>query len=85
MRASRDRVGVESWDADWAAEKAAEALRYLGTHYPACLESLRALDPHEEAAHEAAMAGDEDAYLEALRSYMRTGRDEALRIRRCAA
>jgi hypothetical protein len=36
-------------------------------------------------AHEAAMAGDKKGYLEALRSYMKAGRDEALRIRRGAA
>jgi hypothetical protein len=46
---------------------------------------LRVLDEHEEAANEAAMRGDEDAYLEALRSYCRASRDEALRIRRGAA
>jgi hypothetical protein len=85
VRASRDRIEVEPWDTAWAAERAVEALRYLGTHYPECLEALRVLDEHETAAHEAAMVGDEDAYLEALRSYMRAGRDEALRIRRGAA
>jgi hypothetical protein len=36
MRASRDRVGVEPWDTEWAGQKAA-------------------------------MHGDRDAYLEALR------------------
>jgi hypothetical protein len=84
--ASKDRaVGVESWDYEWAAEKAADALKYLGRNYPECLENLRVLDEHEREAHEAAMAGDRHAYLEALRSYMRAGRDEALRIRRGAA
>jgi hypothetical protein len=78
-------AGVEPWDTEWAAEKAAEALRYLGRNYPECLENPRALDEHEEAAHEAAMRGDEDSYLEALRGYCRAGRDEALRIRRGAA
>jgi hypothetical protein len=43
------------------------------------------LDQHEEAAHEAAMRGDRDAYLEALRCYMKAGRNAALRIRRGAA
>jgi hypothetical protein len=47
--------------------------------------NVRVLDEHEEAAHEAAMAGDEDAYLEDLRCYMRAGRDGALQIRRGAA
>jgi hypothetical protein len=78
-------AGVEPWDSEWAAEKAAEALRYLGRNYPECLENVRVLDEHETAAHEAAMRGDEVAYLEALRAYCRAGRDEALRIRRGAA
>jgi len=79
-------VGVEPWDVEWAAERAADALKYLGRNYPECLEDPRVLDEHEEAAHEAAMrGGDRDAYLEALRSYCRAGRDEALRIRRGAA
>ncbi len=86
--ASEDRtgaVGVEPWDTEWAAERAAEALQYLGRNYPECLENLRALDEAEDAAHQAAMRGDEVAYLEALRAYCRAGRDEALRIRRGAA
>jgi hypothetical protein len=82
VKASRERIGVEPWDSEWAAARGAEALRYLGTHYPECLESLKVLDEHEAAAHEAAMVGDEDAFLEALRCYMRAGREEALRIRR---
>jgi hypothetical protein len=78
--------GVEPWDTEWASEKAADALRYLGRNYPECLENLRAVDEHEEAAHEAAaMRGDRDAYLEALRGYCRAGRGEVLRIRRGAA
>jgi hypothetical protein len=78
-------VGAEPWDVEWAAARAAEALRYLGTHYPECLEALRVLDEHETAAHEAALLGDREAYVEALRGYMKAGRDEALRIRRGAA
>jgi hypothetical protein len=58
VMASRDRVGIEPWDREWAAEKAAEALRFLGRNYPECLENLRVLDEHETAAHEAAMRGD---------------------------
>jgi hypothetical protein len=86
VTASRSRaVGAEPWDTEWAAEKAAEALRYLGRNAPEVLENTAVLEPHEEAAHEAAMRGDRDAYLKALRSYCRTGRDEALRIRRAAA
>jgi hypothetical protein len=86
--ASQDRiraVGAEPWDTEWAAARAAEALRYLGHNFPECLDNVRALDEHETAAHEAALLGDREGYLEALRGYMRTGRDEALRIRRGAA
>ena len=85
MTAPDRAVGVEPWDTEWAAEKAAEALDYLGRNYPECLENLRVLDEHETATHEAAMRGDRDAYLEALRGYMNAGRDAALEIRRGAA
>jgi hypothetical protein len=78
-------VGVEPWDAEWAAEQAAAALRYLGRNAQEVLENTSVLEPHEEVAHEAAMRGDEVAYLEALRAYCRAGRDEALRIRLGAA
>jgi hypothetical protein len=81
-----NKTGVESWDTEWAAEHAAEALRYLGRNAPEVLENTSVLEPHEEAAaHRAAMRGDEVAYLEALRAYCRAGRDEALRIRKGAA
>jgi hypothetical protein len=84
--ASQDRtVGVEPWDVEWAAGQAAAALRYLGRNAPEVLENTSVLEPHEEAAHKAAMRGDEVAYLEALRAYCRAGRDEALRIRQGAA
>jgi hypothetical protein len=75
-------VGVGLWDTEWAAARAAEALRYLGRNYPECLENLRVLDEHETAAHEAALLGDREGYLEALRGYMKVGRDAALDIRR---
>ena len=78
-------VGAEPWNAEWAAERAADALRYLGRNAPEVLDNTSVLEPHEEAAHEAAMRGDEVAYLEALRAYCRAGRDEAVRIRRGAA
>ena len=78
-------AGVEPWDTEWAAERAAEALRYLGRNYPDCLKIPRVLDEHETAANEAAMRGDREAYLEALRGYCRAGREAALDIRRGAA
>jgi hypothetical protein len=78
-------AGVAPWNGDWTAERAAEALRYLGRNYPECLENLQVLDEHETAAHEAALLGDREGYLEALRGYMKAGRAEALRIRRGAA
>ena len=78
-------VAADAWYTEWAAEKAAEALRYLGRNAPEVLENTSVLETHEEAAHQAAMRGDEDAYLEALRAYMRAGTDEALRIRQGAA
>jgi hypothetical protein len=78
-------VDVEPWDVEWAAERAVEALRYLGTHYPECLGAVRVLDEHETAAHEAALLGDREGYLEALRAYMKAGRDAALELRRGAA
>jgi hypothetical protein len=62
VSAASDRTGgVEGWDTEWAAERAAEALLYLGRNYPECLENLRVLDEHETAAHKAAMRGDRDA------------------------
>jgi len=73
-----------AWDAEWAGAKAAEAMRYLADFYPEASGS-GALHRHQNAAHAAAVAGDEARYLEALRGYMRAGRDEALRIRKGAA
>ena len=29
-----EAVGVEPWNTEWAAQKAAEVLRYLGRNYP---------------------------------------------------
>ena len=78
------RKPVEPWDTERAAQLAAEALRWLGRNYPECVAS-EVLREHEKAAHEAAMRGDRDAYLEALRDYCKAGRDEALRIRQGAA
>ena len=70
-----------AWDTEWAATKASEAMRYLAERYP---ESAGAPELHayQEAAHE---AEDRDAFLEALRGYMRAGRHVALQIRKAAA
>ena len=85
MMASRSgAMSAEPWDTEWAAERASEALHYLARNYPECAAS-EVLREHEDAAHKAAMRGDRGAYLEALRAYMRAGRDEALRIRQGAA
>jgi hypothetical protein len=62
-------VGAEPWDTEWAAERAAEALRYLGRNYPECLENLRALDEHETAVHEAALLEDREGYLAPFASF----------------
>ena len=73
-----------AWDTVWAFERAAEAMRYLAAHYPECAGSPD-LHPHQDAAYEAAVVGDEAGYLEALREYMRAGWTVALRIRKGAA
>jgi hypothetical protein len=75
---------AEALDVEWCAERAVEALRYLATFHPECSGS-EALHSHQDAAHEAAVAGDREAYLEALRAFMGAGRGEALRIRKEAA
>jgi hypothetical protein len=77
-------VSARAWDTEWAAEKASATMRYLADFYPECSAS-EALHPHQDAAHEAAVSGDHEGYLEALRSYMRAGRDEAMPIRKEAA
>ncbi|HEV2093597.1 MAG TPA: hypothetical protein VGR18_10575 [Rubrobacter sp.] len=77
-------MSARAWDTEWAAERASAALRYLADFYPECAAS-EALHPLHDAAHQAAVSGDTEAYLEALRRYMRAGRDEALRVRREAA
>jgi hypothetical protein len=78
------RKPVEPWDIERADELASEALAYLARHYPECSGS-EALRPYEEAAHDAAMDADGERYKEALRGFMKVGRDAALRIRRGAA
>lgn len=72
------------WDVEWAAERAAAATKYLAVHYPECAGAPE-LHPEQEAAHKAAVVGDREAYLEALRGYMRAGRRVALAIRKGAA
>jgi hypothetical protein len=55
-------AAAKTWDTEWAAKKAAEALRYLGRNIPEGLENPRVLDEHEEAANAAAMRGDREGY-----------------------
>ncbi len=71
---------VEPWDTEWAAERASDAMRFLAEHYPECSGSEE-LHPHQDAAHTAAVNGDRDAYLAALRRYMRAGRGVAVQAR----
>ena len=77
-------MSAPAWDTGWEAERASETLRYLAEHYPESAGS-EALHPHQDAAHKAAVAGDREAYLEALRDFMRAGQDEALRMRKGVA
>ena len=79
--AGPERTGLDS---EWCAVRAADAMRWLAVNFPECSGS-EALHAHQDAAHAAAVAGDEAAYLEALRSYMRVGRSVALGIMRGAA
>lgn len=74
----------EALNIERCAERASEALKFLAAFYPECSGS-EVLHGYQDAAHAAAVAGDEARYLEALRGYMRAGRDEALRIRKEAA
>ncbi len=66
-------MSAPAWDTEWAAERAAEAIRFLAEQYPEC-GGWEELHPHQDAAHAAAVAGDREAYLQALRRYMRAGR-----------
>ncbi len=75
---------MRAWYTVWEAETASAAMRYLADFYPEASGS-GALHRHQDAAHAAAVSGDEARYLEALRGYMRAGRGEALRIRKGAA
>jgi hypothetical protein len=59
-------------------------LEWLAKNYPEC-SGAEGLREHDKAAASSAATGDREAYLEALRTYCRAGRDEALRIRRGAA
>ena len=77
-------VGGEPWDTEWALEQAVKALTWLAKNYPEG-SGAEVLREHDKAADKAASTGDREAYIEALRAYMRAGRDEALRIRRRAA
>jgi hypothetical protein len=50
-------MASREWDMEWAAQRAADALRYLGRNFPDGLENSRVLDKHEQAAHEGAWGG----------------------------
>ena len=78
--AGRPDSDIEEWDTEWAAEKAAAAMRFLAEHYPECGGS-DVLHPHQDQAHAAAVVGDRHAYLQALRRYMRAGLGVAIRAR----
>ena len=70
---------VGPWDVEKVAELASEALAFLARHYPECSGS-EALRPYEEAAHSAGMDANEERYKEALRGFMKAGRDAPLDI-----
>jgi hypothetical protein len=77
-------VSVPWWNLEWAAERAAEAMRYLSVNCPAA-SGAPELHPWQDEAHVAAVAGDRGRYLEALRGYVRAGQDVQRRARRVAA
>ncbi len=76
-------MSVRGWDVEWAAERASETMQYLERRYPECAGAPE-LHAYQQAAHEAAVAGDRERYEEALRAYMRAGRRVALAIRKAA-
>jgi len=78
--AGPERTGLDS---EWCAVKAVEAMRYLALHYPECAGAAE-LHPHQDAAHAAAVEGDRDAYLQALRRYMRAVRGVSMQARLAA-
>ena len=77
--------GAEPWNAEWAAERAAEALCYLGRNYPECLKNPRVLDEHETVAKEAAMRGPRRVPGSPQMVHSCRGREADVEIRRGAA
>ena len=73
-----------AWSLEWAAERAAEAMRYLAFNCPASGGSPE-LHGFQDEAHAAAVAEDRDRYLAALRGYVRAGQRVERRARRRAA
>jgi hypothetical protein len=73
-----------AWSFEWAAERAAEAMRYLAVNCPASRGAVE-LHPHQDEAHAAAVAEDRDRYLEALRAYVRAGQRVERAARKWAA
>lgn len=76
--------GPPTWDIEWAAERAAVAMRYLADNCPASAGAPE-LHPWQDEAHAAAVACDEARYLEALRGYVRAGQEVQRRARKGAA
>jgi hypothetical protein len=75
---------VEPWDVDWAHEQAVRPWSgWRGTTRSAAAH--KGSGSTTRPPTRPPCVPDRDAYLEALRSYCRAGRDEALRIRKGAA
>lgn len=80
---ARGRTGP-AWSLEWAAERAAEAMRYLAVN---CLASGGSLELHsfQDETHAAAVVEDRGRYLETLRRYVRAGQRVERATRRRAA
>jgi hypothetical protein len=73
---------LEALDVEWCAERAAEALKYLAQHYAEAAGS-RVLHSYQDAQPTRRPSSRTvRAIWKAPRSYMRAGRDEALRLRK---
>lgn len=70
----------EGWSNERAEDLAQRALRWLAQSYPEC-GGAASLDIYLDAVDTAAQAEDMPAYVWAMRSFVRAGKREALRIR----